>query len=70
MEELTELRGTASTLQSTRCSNCDQPITHPGRWWIHTDESRSRGCRAASFTEADGWNDDLDRTWKAQPPQH
>lgn len=69
LDDLTGMRGTFSALERTTCRHCGQPITRPGRWWIHTDDSRSRGCRAASFTETGGWNDDLDRSWTAQPPK-
>lgn len=27
----------------------------------------NRGCRAASFTDKDGWDESLDRKWKARP---
>ena len=54
-------RGATST-----CRRCGQPIQlQPDEKWSHLDPDRSRGCRAASYTEESGWNDALDRSWLA-----
>lgn len=64
---------TQACLLEATCRNCSQPIRAADREenvlrnrWVHTDEERSRGCRAASFTGRD-WNDDLAASWKATP---
>lgn len=58
-------------LQTAICKHCRQPIQAlsskddgPLRW-THADTSR--GCRAASFRAGYGWNESLDRKWKASP---
>jgi len=53
----------------TNCRHCDLPIIQTGpRRWIHrTPDGAVVGCRAASYTAAGGWNDDLARHWKARP---
>jgi hypothetical protein len=57
-------------VQTAICKHCQQPIqalsskNGPLRW-THADTSR--GCRAASFRPGLGWNESLDRKWKASP---
>ena len=61
------------------CSKCGHPLgmsPRGGDRWAHIDPTNgtagtfgSIGCRAASFDrpEVDGWDDTLDRRWKATP---
>lgn len=52
------------------CRYCHQPISRAqvseDQDWFHDDSGRMRGCRAASYGE-DGWNEKLDRKWRATP---
>ncbi|MCD0453364.1 hypothetical protein LO762_29905 [Actinocorallia sp. API 0066] len=68
--EQTEAALLASEPDHAECAKCGKPIeTTAGdrERWVHSDSDRSRGCRAATFTENEGWNDEIPRTWKAQP---
>jgi hypothetical protein len=51
------------------CRRCGRPIVNQSGRWTHRgpDGRKWRGCRAASWTEADGWDDDLPRSWTAAP---
>jgi len=65
------------------CANCGELIFDPGYGsLLHRDPTWEQipgtpfelqsdyamvGCRAASFREGKGWNDSLDRKWKAKP---
>jgi len=49
------------------CRRCGQPIVEENERWYHEDAAQSRGCRAASFVAADGWDEALDKTWTAAP---
>jgi hypothetical protein len=52
------------------CRRCGrQIIAESGRWWFHigADGFPRRGCRAATFTVADGWDDTIPRSWSAKP---
>ena len=58
-----------NTLRET-CGNCGRGITSEddGENWLHDDDSHSRGCRAASYVEGQGWsNRDMDRRKVARP---
>jgi hypothetical protein len=51
------------------CAKCGQPIetdTSDRERWVHSSD-HSRGCRAATFTAEDGWNDEIPRSWMATP---
>ncbi|TQF07024.1 hypothetical protein E6W39_38630 [Kitasatospora acidiphila] len=59
----------ASEPDRDTCAKCGQPIETDSRdrsRWIHSSD-RSRGCRAATFTVEDGWNDEIPRSWMATP---
>lgn len=55
-----------------KCARCGRTIlttdtgytTHQG-----ADGHLSRGCRAASFTVENGWDDNLKRSWLATRPR-
>ena len=54
------------------CKHCQEPIQameHGDNTlvWNHTDDRRSRSCRAASWVPGTGWNESLDQRWKATP---
>jgi len=54
------------------CLHCQQPIRRlpitGSEPWFHGDFPPSRGCRTASYrSDGGGWNDELDRKWKATP---
>lgn len=56
----------------TECAMCHKPISHMEirrgrRVWVHHDADRSEWCRSASFTDEDGWDETLDKKWKATP---
>lgn len=54
----------------TSCRRCGRSIVNPtGNKWTHlaADGTLVVGCRAASFTPGDGWDDTLDRRWRAMP---
>lgn len=56
-----------------RCAHCGRAIVDIGAAgtprWIHpsADGGTNVGCRAASFEASSGWDDSLDRRWKARP---
>lgn len=56
-----------------RCAHCQRVILDIGAAgkprWIHlsADGGTNVGCRAASFEPARGWDESLDRKWKARP---
>jgi hypothetical protein len=56
-----------------RCMHCGRAIVDVGMAgpprWIHlaADGGTNVGCRTASFESDSGWNDSLDRRWKARP---
>jgi hypothetical protein len=56
-----------------RCRYCGRIVvarsSSGNNRWIHlaADGGRNVGCRAASFTVENGWDDNLDRSWKARP---
>lgn len=53
-----------------RCRRCGRAIVNPtGSTWTHlaADGALVVGCRAASFVDDEGWDDSLDRRWKARP---
>lgn len=56
----------ATTVQ---CRRCGRGVVQDGNRWTHlaADGGLSIGCRAASFTDDDGWDESLDPNWKAQP---
>lgn len=59
----------ASEPDRDECVKCGQPIQTDFRdreRWVHTSDG-SRGCRAATFNDEDGWNDDIPRSWTATP---
>ena len=57
----------ANILHAT-CKHCGKPIqTRLDDKWVHEDDSRSRGCYAATFTQADGWDTSIDRRYMATP---
>ncbi|MFD8786649.1 hypothetical protein [Kitasatospora sp. NPDC059599] len=59
----------ASEPARDECRKCGRPSeTDSGdrERWVHSSD-RSRGCRAATFTEEDGWNDEIPRSWVATP---
>ena len=74
LEEYTELWLRTSD-PDVHCRRCGQLIVSMGladrSRWIHRapDGSLVVGCRAASLTSQDGWDDDLPRSWKAAPPR-
>ena len=52
------------------CKRCGRHvILDASERWTHrgTDGTSWRGCRAASWTKDDGWDDDLPRSWNAAP---
>lgn len=52
------------------CRRCGRAIVQAtaGRWThLAADGTLVIGCRAASFTSGDGWDDSLDRRWRAAP---
>jgi hypothetical protein len=51
------------------CKWCGRNVVFEGVRWTHlaADGGLSVGCRAASFTADEGWNDSLSKNWKAQP---
>lgn len=56
-----------------RCRRCGRIVVATasahGAQWIHlsADGGCNVGCRAASFAPGAGWDDSLDRSWKATP---
>lgn len=48
------------------CRHCSRPISKRAEKWTH-DRGGMRGCRAASFTSTDGWDESLERHWRAAP---
>jgi hypothetical protein len=74
LDSLTEVGGMVAGIAEPRdkgtCRFCHQPIalffSEDGPW-VHLNEERNRGCRAASFDADRGWNDSLDRRWTAKP---
>jgi hypothetical protein len=56
-----------------RCRRCGRRIVNIGtddrHRWTHVAASGGLnvGCRAATFTTEDGWDDDLPRSWTAAP---
>ena len=62
-------RNLAAATETATCRRCGKPITRIGEEapWRHTDQDRSRGCRAATFDEGSGWDDSIPRTWTASP---
>jgi hypothetical protein len=58
------------TVEIGICKRCNQDVIRQlgGSFLIHADSDgypTRVGCRAASFTPGNGWNDSLDRKWKA-----
>ena len=52
------------------CRRCGRAIVNPsGSRWTHlsSDGGLNVGCRAASFTSDEGWDDTLARSWRASP---
>ncbi len=63
------------------CRHCNKPIFRDYNRWLHVGEAVEipglpfkvqsdygmRGCRAASFSPGNGWDDSLDRKWNAAP---
>lgn len=61
----------ASRPARTQCTKCNQPIeksTITGDQWVHSSDG-SRGCRAATYVEGQGWDNDIPRTWTATAPK-
>lgn len=59
----------ASEPDRDECAKCGQPIRTDYRdreRWVHASDG-SRGCRAATFNQGDGWDDDIPRSWMATP---
>lgn len=59
----------ASEPDRDECAKCRQPIetdSSDRERWVHSSD-HSRGCRAATFTTEDGWNDEIPRSWMATP---
>jgi hypothetical protein len=55
----------ASPNEQAECRYCGKPITQFGDTWLHS--AGGRGCRAATFDPDVGWDDSLDRKWRAAP---
>lgn len=52
---------------SSTCRRCHKPIVSvSGSFWVHLADFMV-GCRAASFTPEKGWDESLNRRWKATP---
>ena len=51
-----------------QCRHCGLPIVKVNDRWTHFDNagSKSVGCRAASWSPGNGWND-MDKSKKATP---
>ncbi len=51
------------------CRRCGRAVIDVGGNWTHinAEGGLNVGCRAASFTEAGGWDTEIPRTWKAAP---
>ena len=53
------------------CARCGRPIFEalPGQWYHYPagDGMVNVGCRAASYQPDVGWNESLDRRWRATP---
>ena len=66
-------------IEGDDCRNCHKPIIgvrsdvgRTGYLWLHVEAEpgASRGCRAASYKQGGGWDDSLNRRWKATPTRH
>lgn len=55
------------SLVDGECRRCGQPVLEWGGRTAHRGAQGVPmvGCRAASYTTENGWNDDLPRSWKA-----
>ena len=54
------------------CARCGRQLVldHTGHWTHQSaGGGRNSGCRAASFTEIGGWDEEIPRTWRATPPK-
>jgi hypothetical protein len=68
-DDLLTMQGTLAR-ERKECARCGQVIVEQASGWTHPTEAGTfRGCRAASFHADTGWNDELDRRWKAKPPK-
>ena len=53
---------------TSTCKHCGKTIIQPyegAKWW-HSD-AMVRGCRAATFSVGEGWDDTIDRRKVAEP---
>src|SRR5262245_53641020 len=60
------------TTPPINCVRCGRQIVPTGHdRWSHIDPQGAlmRGCYAASFVTDEGWDDSLNRSWKAKPPK-
>lgn len=66
------------TLTFGECGRCSRTVVRQHSWpapttraegWYHVgaDGYFWRGCRAASFSKEDGWDDSIPRAWTAKP---
>jgi hypothetical protein len=51
--------------EQAECRYCGKEISRFGDTWLHA--TGGRGCRAATFDPDVGWDDSLDRKWRAAP---
>ncbi|WP_152646035.1 hypothetical protein [Streptacidiphilus albus] len=59
----------ASEPDRADCIKCGGPVETDSRdrsRWIHSADG-SRGCRAATFTVEDGWDETIPKSWNAAP---
>jgi hypothetical protein len=57
-----------ANFKGATCAKCGKPIISLEAGddrWVHA--SNDRGCRAATFTAAKGWDDSIDRRWLPRP---
>lgn len=69
-----EVAASASTTVREKCARCGaeietrlvngQQVGEP----VHTSEG-SRGCRAASYVDSEGWDNAIPRSWTAKRPK-
>lgn len=54
-------------VEEATCRRCGKGVIRSqfNDRWTHADNDRSYGCRAASFTSEEGWDESLPRSWKA-----
>lgn len=54
------------------CGACGHPVVEHRGGWIHSTAdgiplNSGRGCRSASFSRDDDWDNSLSRSWTARP---